>query len=200
MFFKRILPVFLLLCGVHLVSAQPGNPAKADTASLRMQFDEMLNASNRFQDFKVVRQGFLEAFMKNVGDSISVYTEEIAGLKTTISDQTAKIDGQTALISERENEIAELKEVKDSMNLLGLPLPKATYSIVMWSLIGGLLAALLFVIARARVAVSSSRQVKELQEKTAEELEKSRKSRLEVEQTLRRQLQDERNKRESQGK
>lgn len=195
MIFHRILPAILLTIFLQSLHAQSGNPAQADTASLRVQFDQMLNASNRFQDFKVVRQSFLDAFMANVGDSVQVYTAEIAGLKTTISDQRTKIDEQATLIGERETEIAALKGEKDSMDLLGLDLPKATYNIVMWSVIGILLAALLFVIARARLAVSTGREARQLQEKTAEELERSRKSRLEVEQKLRRQLQDERNKR-----
>lgn len=183
-----------MIC-LQSLQAQSGNPAQADTASLRVQFDQMLNASNRFQDFKVVRQSYLDAYIANVTDTVKVYTNEIAGLKTTIASQITKIDEQAALIGERETEIASLKDEKDSMNLLGLALPKATYSVVMWSIIGFLFAALLLVVARARVAVSSGREARQLQEKTAEELESSRKNRLEVEQKLRRQLQDERNKR-----
>jgi len=104
------------------------------------------------------------------------------------------IEAQTATIGERDTKIKELTEEKDGISLLGLPLSKITYNIIMWSAIILLLAALLFAIARMRFAISSSREARSMNEKTAEELEKSRKNRLEVEQKLRRQLQDERNK------
>lgn len=192
---SRIFSILSLLLITQLLAAQPGNPAQADTASLRVQYDQMLEASNRFQRFKVVRQDFLGAFIANVSDSLRGYTDEIGSLKTTITEQKAKIDGQATTISERDAKITELTEEKDSVSLLGLPLSKTTYNVIMWSAIIGLLAALLFAIARMRFAVSTSREARLANEKTTAELEKSRKNRLEVEQKLRRQLQDERNKR-----
>jgi hypothetical protein len=191
----RFTPLILLFLSVQVLKAQPGNPAQADTTSLQVQFDAMINASNRFQRFRVVRQDFLNAFKANVSDSIGVYTTEIGTLKATIAEQKAKITGQETEISDRDTEIGSLKGEKDSISLLGMQLSKTTYNIVLWSLIGILLAGLLFAIARMQVALSSSRDARVAREKTAEELEKSRKNRLEVEQKLRRQLQDERNKR-----
>ncbi len=192
---SRLSLIVFLLFVSQMLGAQPGNPAQADTASLRVQYDQMLEASNRYQRFKVVRQDFLGSFIANVSDSLRGYTEEIGSLKTTISDQKSKIDEQATTIGERDVKISELTEEKDSVTLLGLPLSKVTYNIIMWSAIIGLLAALLFAIARMRFAVSTSREARLANEKTTAELEKSRKNRLEVEQKLRRQLQDERNKR-----
>lgn len=192
---SRLLPILLILFFTQLLSAQTGNPAQPDTASLRVQFDQMLDASNRFQRFKVIRQDFLAAFIANVSDSLSGYTEEIGTLKSRISDQETKIEGQAATIGERDAKITELTDEKDGISLLGLPLSKVTYNIIMWSAIILLLAALLFAIARMRFAVSTSREARLANEQTTGELEKSRKNRLEVEQKLRRQLQDERNKR-----
>lgn len=191
----RFLPLVLLFLSVQSLKAQSGNPAQADTASLQVQFDAMLKSSNRYQKFRVVQQDFLDAFMSNVSDSIGVYTSEIGSLNTTIGEQKERITAQEAEISSRDTEISNLKGQTDSINVLGMELSKVTYNITLWSIIGGLLAALLFSIARMRVAVSSSRDANAAREKTAEELEKSRKNRLEVEQKLRRQLQDERNKR-----
>ncbi|MFT5998973.1 MAG: hypothetical protein ACI81P_001429 [Neolewinella sp.] len=190
----RFLLLTLLFLSVQLLKAQPGNPAQADT-TLQAQYDGMIDASNRFQRFRVVRQDFLDAFMTNVSDSIGVYTSEIGALKTTISEQKTKITGQDTEISSRDTEISSLNREKDSISLLGMQLAKSVYNIILWSAIGILLAALLFTIARMQVAVTSGRDARVAREKTAEELEKSRKNRLEVEQILRRQLQDERNKR-----
>lgn len=177
------------------VSAQPGNPAKADTATLRTQFEAMLKASNRYQTFKVVRQNYLDAFMNNVSDSISGYTNEMSALQQTISTQKSTIDEQAAAIGEREASIKSLSDEKDSISLLGVPLSKAVYGVILWSIIGVLFAGLLFALGRMRMAIGASKEARLLNEKVSAELEASRKSRLKVEQDLRRQLQDERNKR-----
>lgn len=195
MTFFRLLSILALLFLAQTGFAQPGNPARADSASLRVQFDAMLEVSNRFQTFKVVRQDYLDAFIGNVSDSISGYTDEIAQLKQTISSQESKISEQAAAIGERENRINGLTDDRDSISLFGLQLSKTVYNVVMWSAILLLLAALLLALARTRLAVSTSKSSREAMEKVSAELESSRKSRLKVEQDLRRQLQDERNKR-----
>jgi len=177
------------------VSAQAGNPAKADSSSLQQQFDEMLRVSNRFQAFKVVRQNFLQAFMVNVADSISNYTTEIGTLNSTIANQATRLEEQEATIEEKDLEISQLNDEKDGVSLLGIQLSKTTYNLIMWSAIIGLLALLLLALGRMRLAVSSANESGGHNAKLTEELEKARKRRLEVEQNLRRQLQDEINKR-----
>ncbi len=189
----RVIPLLFLFS--FSLSAQPGNPAQADSLSLQQQFDEMVRVSNKFQTFRVVRQNFLNAFIGNVQDSIRRYTAEIESLTATLAEQKGALDGQAAEITERDRLVADLTEEKDSISVLGMSLTKSTYNLILWSLIGLLLALLLFALARMRVAVASSKEARLAREKTAAELEKSRKSRLEVEQSLRRQLQDERNKR-----
>jgi len=192
--FFRLLALFALLFLARPGFARLGNPARADTASLRVQYDGMLEVSNRFQTFKVVRQNFLDAFIRNVIDSIAVYTNEIGQLKDSISSQASKIDEQAAAIGARDGRINSLAGDRDSISLLGTQLSKTAYNVVMWLAILLLLAALLFAIVRMRLAVSSSREARQANEKISAELEASRKSRLKVEQDLRRQLQDERNK------
>ena len=188
--------LFSLLFTVSLSAfAQQGNPAQAGEASLTEQYNAMLEASNRYQRFKVVREDFLAAFLSNVQDSVRTYTDRVKDLEETIATQKAKIDEQTKDLTVRQGEIASLNGEKDSINLLGMQLSKATYSILMWGIVGLLLALFLFALGRSRLALAESRSVRQLQEKTAAELEASRKSRLAVEQKLSRQLQDERNKR-----
>lgn len=188
--------LFILLSVISSpISAQAGNPATADSASLSQQFDEMLRVSNRYQGFKVVRQNFLAAFIANVSDSLSGYTEEISTLNGTIATQANRLNKQEETIQEKDVEISQLNEEKDGVSLLGFQLSKTTYSLIMWSAIIGLLALLLLALGRMRLAVSSAKELSTHNAKLTDELEKGRKRRLEVEQNLRRQLQDEINKR-----
>lgn len=191
-----VFTLLLLLIPFTHTTAQPGNPAQAsDSTSLSVQFEEMLEASSRYQQFKVVRQDFLQSFIANVNDSIQGYTTEAGSLRQTISTQSEKINSLTQEVKDREDRITALSQEKDSVSLLGVALSKGTYSLVMWSLVLGLLALAIFAFLRMRLAIVSSSEAIENGQKLAEDLEKAKKRRLEIEQSLRRQLQDEINKR-----
>lgn len=186
--------VVLAFATTH-VSAQAGNPASAsDSTTLRQQFDDMLRVSNRYQKFRVVDQTFLDAFIVNVTDSIKGYTGEISQLNGTISAQTAKIDQLTGDVKIRDGNVASLTEEKDSMNLLGTPLSKATYATIMWAAIAALLALLVFAFLRMKLAISNANEAQSHSSKLAEDLAKSKKRSLEIEQDLGRKLQDEVNR------
>ncbi len=187
--------VILLLCTTSLFAQRRGNPALAGNSTLQLQFDTMLDVSNRYQEFKVVRQLYLEEFMNNVNDSISGYTQRISQLEGEKAVLQSQIDATSSEVGDRDAAIADLKAERDSVSLLGMQLDKGTYSLIMWSLVIGLLIALLVALGSTRVAARNNSELKRERDKLAEELDQSRKSRLTVEQELRRQLQDEINKR-----
>ncbi|MCP9237512.1 hypothetical protein [Lewinella sp. JB7] len=189
---------FFCLC-TSLAAQKRGNPALSDGTPLQLQFDTMLDVSNRYREnndeFKVVRRLYLDAFMSNVSDSIAIYTQRISQLESDKARLQAQIDGNASQVADRDATIAELNAERDSVSLLGFQLAKDTYSIIMWSLVLGLLVAFLVALAGTRVASSNNNELKRERDKLAAELEQSRKSRLTVEQDLRRQLQDEINRR-----
>ena len=187
---------FVLFCSTVHVTAQNTPPAATD---LQGQFDAILRSSSNYRAngilYKTVPVRKLNGFMGQVNDSLGRYAREIDRLEATIADQAGQITQQEGTIATRQQEIGALNEEKDNMSLLGVPLDKTTYSIIMWSAILGLLALLLLALGRMRVAVANANEARTTNEKISADLEKSRKNRLEVEQKLRRQLQDEVNKR-----
>ena len=197
----RIALLLLLLSTLTSLTGQRyGNPALSEGTALQLQFDTMLDVSNRYREgtaeFKVVRRTYLDAFMANVADSIATYTDRIAGLEGDKAALQANIDENADEVGDRDETIADLRGEKDSVSLLGIQLDKGTYSIIMWSLVIGLLIALLVALASTRVAAANSSELERERDKLVGELEQSRKSRLTVEQDLRRQLQDEINRRD----
>ncbi len=189
----------LLLCLGTSAWAQEANPATATDTPLQSQYDNMLSTSNRYREgsreFKVVRRDYLDAFMSNINDSISGYTTRIDRLEEELAGLQDQIDATSSEVRDRDATIKELNAERDSVSLLGMQLDKGTYSLVMWSLVIGLLIALLVALASTRIAASNNTSLKRERDKLAEDLEQSRKSRLTVEQDLRRQLQDEINRR-----
>ena len=190
----RLLLLTLLLCTTSAGFAQQ----EAAPESLSGQIGELLRKSYDYRDkgrvYEVVRRQELDQFVTNVNDSIGRYTGEIAELRSTITQLEEKIATLSQDLATRQTNIAALTEEKDSISLLGLPLSKTTYSLILWSAIIGLGALLLLALGRTRVAVASSSELRAHNEKVIAELEDSRKQRLTVEQKLRRQLQDEINK------
>ena len=80
------------------------------------------------------------------------------------------------------------------MSLLGLQMSKTSYNILMWTIIGGLLTLLLIFIFKFKNSNSVTKAAKKALAETEEEFEEHRRSALEREQKVRRQLQDELNK------
>ncbi len=192
--------LYLLLLGLWTPAyAQEGNPATATDTPLESQYNNMLDVSNRYREgnraFKVIRRDYLDAFMTNINDSISGYTTRIGRLEGELTDLQERIEATSSEVETRDATIRDLNAERDSVSLLGLQLDKGTYSLLMWSLVVGLLVALLVALASTRIAASNNTSLKRERDKFAEDLEQSRKSRLTVEQDLRRQLQDEINRR-----
>jgi beta-lactamase regulating signal transducer with metallopeptidase domain len=195
--FSKLLCLPLLLCYfVSLnLSAQVGNPAKAGDKSLEIQFEEMVDESNRYQKFRVVPYEWLMSFQGNLKDTVAADLKMVSELQSEISDQAATIKNQELVITEKEEEVTTLTGEKDGISLLGTQMSKATYSAILWGIIGILLAAMLFFMARGRYAVTSSNSLEAANRELTDELDQSRKQRLKVEQDLRRKLQDEINRR-----
>ena len=199
---RSVLSLLLLcLCTCLLPAQKRGNPALSEDTPLQLQYDTMLDVSNRYREgpaeFKVVRRAYLDAFMTNVSDSISTYTQRIGQLQGEKSALQGRIDATASEVSDRDARIAELNTSNNSVSLLGMSLAKGTYSLVMWTLVIGLLIGLLVALASTRVVAASQKDLTRERDKLSEELEQSRKSRLTVEQDLRRQLQNEINRRHS---
>ena len=80
------------------------------------------------------------------------------------------------------------------MALFGIAMSKSGYNVLMWSIIAGLLAFLLFFIFRFKNSNAITKEAKQKLTEVEEEFEEHRRNALEREQKVRRQLQDELNK------
>ena len=182
----------IALCFPLFVQAQSTG---SGAPSLREQFDAMVRGSTRYQQYRVVPQTELNAFMAAVADTLDTREREIEKLDSTIAAQTRKITEQAATIDSRDQQIEQLQAEKDGIYLLGILVNKTTYNAILWTIILAALAGLIFFFLRARLAVSTSRELRREKEELTAELDAAKKRRLEVEQELRRKLQDEINKR-----
>lgn len=185
--------VFLFI--LTAVVSLPAQGTTSESASLREQFDAMVSGSNRYQQFRVVPQTELNAFIRAVTDTLNAHAAQTTELSSTIATQRENIERLNTTVSSLNDQIAQLEKEKDGIYLLGALVSKVTYNIILWTIILAALAGLVFFFLRSRLAVSVTQSLRDDKEELAEELATAKKRRLEVEQDLRRKLQDEINKR-----
>ncbi|SFB80512.1 hypothetical protein SAMN05421747_101221 [Parapedobacter composti] len=155
-----------------------------------------LYAISKTQDgIEHVRQANLERIRKNVADSIRALTAEIANLKAKDGDQQAAVDAMTDSVNRLKQELQTAKQEKDSFSFLGIPLQKNLYHLIMWGLVLLLALALAFYIYRYNQSHIVTRNTQKAISELQEEFDQHRKKAMEKEQKLKRQLQDELNRR-----
>lgn len=186
---KKILFASLFLFSITTSFAQVSSETTIDE-----NFQELITNSNNFKGYKVVDTDQLTTLQKLTSNRIAELKQEIAASKEATAAQEQKMAEIRAEMESMEAQLAEVSEEKDSINVLGMSLSKASYNTTMWSIIGVLVAALiLFVIRFKRSHVHTTEAKKNLAE-LEKEFDAYRVKALEKEQRLGRLLQDEKNK------
>ncbi|MBD8487729.1 hypothetical protein IFO69_03105 [Echinicola sp. CAU 1574] len=200
---KRISLIALFTCfiAVSTTFAQETVEQEAPKNSLNggtieSQFEYLNDASNNYQEYKVVKKTNLDKIKSNILDSLKVFKDQIIEKNAKINEQNAEIKQLNTGIENTKNELNTALEAKDSFPILGLQVYKTTYSTIMWSVIialGIALAFFIFKYSKSHKVISQTR--KDLTE-TKDEFENHRKNTLERERKLKRQLVDEMNKKQ----
>jgi len=187
---KTIAPLLLVFFFSVTVSAQQ----TTDTLSIPEQFDRIYRTSSSYQEYKVVRKTRYQQLKKDVTDSLNNLKEDIKSKDQLITTQKDSIQNIKKIAETFESDYRQMLAQKDSIKFLGIEFSKSTYNLIVWSLIGLLIAFLLYFIYRFKnsniITVQAKTELQDLEEEFAVHKKKS----LDREQKLRRQLQDEINK------
>ena len=184
-----VLPLFLITIKI---SAQDSIQINRNT--LKDQLENVLDKSNSFQDYKVVKKTQIVTLKRNILDSVSSLEKQILSQKSELGLQKTQIDSLRKNLNTTRDNLVASKEKEDGIRLFGILTSKTTYNAIMWGIILVLLVIGGFLFYRF---LNSNKTTNAAQLKMAEmeiELEDHRRSSLEREQKLRRKLQDEINK------
>ena len=165
-----------------------------DTGSVNEQFENLIQNSNKYQDYKVVKLNWLLKLKSNINDSILASKEDILKATNTINKQKKIIDSINTSFSTTKNEIATLKNQITTISFFGIDFEKGLFKTIMLSIIGGLILFLLFFVSKFKQSISITKQTKSNLKEVEDEFEEHRKKALEREQKVMRRLQDELNK------
>lgn len=185
-----------------VVNAQEATTDEDDKLSLTEgtidnQFEYVIQKSNNFQDYKVVKKTWLYALKSHTIDSLKAIQKNLVDTQAIVNNQATEITSLKSNLSETKSTLTATNEEKDNMALFGLQMSKSNYNVLMWSIIGALFALLLLFIYKYRNSNSVTKLAKKSLVETEDEFEEHRRTALEREQKVRRQLQDEINKQKS---
>ncbi len=187
-----------LLLATNPLKAQDETTPKNEDTSVSGQFETIIRKSTNYRQagkrYEVVRLLELETLRKNILDSISTANGTIIDLRATIAENETSISSLNTKLDETTKNLNQLTEEKDSMSFFGAMVSKGTYKIIVWSIIFGLLAFLLFFIYRFKNSNFLTQQAKSALADVEAEFEQHRRRSLEREQKISRELQDEINK------
>ncbi|MBO3117328.1 tRNA (guanine-N1)-methyltransferase [Winogradskyella sp. DF17] len=191
--------IIILALNFQFIEAQAKEEKKEDKLSLNSgtidnQFEYVIQRSNRYQEFKVVKQTWLYALKAHTLDSLKALHKELSDTQAIVDGQASNIETLQTNLANTQTTLEETEEEKNNMMLFGVQMGKTNYNILMWSIIAALLSLLLFFIYKFKNSNALTREAKLKLDEVETEFEEHRRTALEREQKVRRQLQDELNK------
>jgi len=193
---KSVFPLLLSLIFLITISTITfAQEISDDKGSLRSgtidsQFEYIYSVSNNFQEYKVVKQTNLDQLKSNILDSMRTMRSEVGNLKLLIVNEKDSIANLKSILVTAESEKQEAIAEKDNFSFLGIGIDKAVYSSMMWILVAVLAGALAIFSFQY---FSSFKKIKKAQKDLAEvqeEFDNHRKTMLDRERKLKRELVD----------
>ena len=171
------------------------NSTNVFSQSINEQFKTVVDGSNNYQNYKVIKQTQIKGLWKNTIDTLNKKESQYQSISSKLSQQQASLKKQQAALEEKEQSLQNTLNSANEISLLGfIAIEKSSYRTIMWSLVfvlAGLSAFLYFGAASAR---KESRYRTKLFDELQEEFKNYKIKANDNEKKLARALQDERNK------
>ena len=164
------------------------------TNPIQQEFQELIESSNNYQEYKVVNYDDLIDLRDNTNDYIQELKDQITVGKNTADQQVEEIANLEGELKTTQQNLQKVTEEKDNIVFLGMPLTKGTYMAMMWGIVAILILALIFFIYKFKNSNAVTKEAKKRLDDTEKEFDTYKKKALEKEQRLGRLLQDEKNK------
>ncbi|MBV7270241.1 tRNA (guanine-N1)-methyltransferase [Winogradskyella luteola] len=203
-FLTKVAVILIVTFSLQSINSQTKKDEADDQLSLNSgtidsQFEYVFRKSGNFkgtngQRYEAVKTAWLLTLKAHVLDSLKTINKNLEDSENTVASQAKEIEDLKAKLGNTQTTLDQTNTEKNNMALLGMQTSKTNYNVIMWSIIAGLTALLLFFIYKFKSSNSLTRDAKFKLEEVETEFEDHRRTALEREQKVRRQLQDEINK------
>ena len=158
---------------------------------LNSQFDYLLKTSTSYNNYKIVLKDTYLRIQKNVQDSVFNYKDQSVLLKNEVKE----LETSNALLQERaarlQKDLDITKAEKDSITIMGMPLQKNLYNLILIASLLVMFSATLFFIYKYRNSNRLTLDANKSLSETQLEFSSFQKNALKRQQELNRKLQDE---------
>ena len=115
-----------------------------DSGKIEQQFNYLIEKSNLFQDYRVIKLSWISTFRNRLTDSLKNLRGNIYTNSTLITEKTILIDSLNLQLKATNEKLTTALTEKNSFRFLGILVSKTTYDAIMWVIILILLTALVF--------------------------------------------------------
>lgn len=169
------------------------------SGTIDSQFEFIFVKSGNFngtngQAYEAVKKSWLYTLKANTLDSLKTIQKNLNDTRAIVTAQAEEIKDLKSNLFNTQSSLDKTDSEKNNMAWFGMKMSKVNYNLLMWSIIGTLLALLIFFIYKFKSSNSTTKAAKHTLAEVEEEFEEHRKTALKREQKVRRQLQDEINK------
>lgn len=185
--------------GAFAQTNQEEESLSLDSGTIDNQFEYVIQKSSSWRDergqtYKVIKSNWLNVLKLHTLDSLKAIHKELFDTQTIVDNQSKEITDLKTNLTNTQDNLNKTNAEKNSMSLFGMQMSKGGYNGLMWTIIAALLALLLVFIYKFNNSNTVTKEAKRALSEMEEEFEEHRKTALEREQKVRRQLQDEINK------
>jgi predicted small metal-binding protein len=124
------------------VSGQVTMPDALLNNSLKEQMNYLDEHTRIYDNYRAIREDMFQKLKVNISDTLSAVNTKIAGLNKTAKVLNMTIDTLKANLESTRTRLDEMTKTKNSISVLGLELNKSAYNKAMWTILAGLVAAL----------------------------------------------------------
>lgn len=161
--------------------------AQQADSTLAQQYEDVVVKSGSYKVYKNIRKTKIEAFWKNINDTIQKQKKQLIQSK-------AELDQSQKRITELESALKESGSAISKLDNLGESIKSTANTTIPWGLSIVLAAVLIFIIIRNRSSLNEALQYNERYDELFAEFREYKSKSAEKERKLARELQDERNK------
>ncbi|WP_445955999.1 tRNA (guanine-N1)-methyltransferase [Yeosuana sp.] len=170
-----------------------------DKGSIENQFEYVIQKASSWNDergqaYKVMKRNWLYELKSHTLDTLKAVHKNLMDTQIVVANQAKEIADLKSSLTNTQNDLTKTNTEKNNMSLFGMQMSKTGYNMLMWFIVASLLALLIFFIYKFNNSNVITKDAKRSLSEMEEEFEEHRKTALEREQKVRRQLQDEINK------
>ncbi|MFV0529964.1 MAG: tRNA (guanine-N1)-methyltransferase [Flavobacteriales bacterium] len=196
---KKVQGLLFLFCilpllGQETTADQETPEINLNNGTIEQRIDYLISSSNNYQNYKVVKKTALNSIKNTILDTIKGLESSLDKSNKTIKEKSKEIITLQTDLKKTNEDLKKVTDEKDSFSFFGLLIGKSLYSIILWGIIIALLVGLFMVFGMFKRANVITLKTKKEFNNIEEEFDNYRKSSLEREQKIKRELQDYKNK------